>query len=142
MMCKHRNHFSCETSGKDLILVTWNSEGRVKTEGRRAWPRGGCLQPSWPVGADGRRLCRPGCLHQPQHQSGSDAAPDQPDGRPQLWAPALVQAAERRQCGGPQVRLPGVSRPSLWGTQVGGSSLVGGEENRRALTGLCSFQPD
>ena len=88
------------------------------------------------------RLCRPGRLHQPQHQSGSDAAPDQPDGRPQLWAPALVQAAERRQRGGPQVRLPGVSWPALRGTQMGGSSLGGGEEDRRALTGLCLFQPD
>ena len=33
----------------------------MKTEGRRAWPRGGCLQPSGLVGADRRRLCRPGC---------------------------------------------------------------------------------
>lgn len=58
---------------------------------------------------DSCRLCgaRPG--HQPQRQSDSDAAPHQPDGRPQLRAPALVQAAECRQRGGPQVGLRAVA---------------------------------
>lgn len=79
---------------------------------------------------DNYRLCWAGHLHQPQCQSDSDAAPCQPDGYLQLWAPALVQAAECWQCRGPQVRMPKVTHPFIQVIQVWGSPLAGWEKRR------------
>lgn len=52
------------------------------------------------------RRCQAGPVHQPCCQPDGRATPEQPHGLLQLWPPAPVQAAERRQCRGPQVSLP------------------------------------
>lgn len=52
------------------------------------------------------RRCQAGPVHQPCCQPDGRATPEQPHGLLQLWPPAPVQAAERRQRRGPQVSLP------------------------------------
>lgn len=106
-MCKNRNHFSCETSGKDLILVTWNFKWPVKTQSKWAWSRGGCLQPSGSVGVGGSRLCRLGSERagRPWAERGAASSFREP------LVPARLKVSE-------QVSRPGVA-PALGQTAQG-----------------------